>query len=248
MKMNTMTEQDEEKEIVKRIKNLEKKISKLEKESRIGLEDQLFFGVVISVALFVITLDLNGLTSFFQSVIKLSYTDSLQLSETIKNISIAFLISSSVLRYYGAIRPHKGARLSSFLCLIMGLDFFLILFVVNALKGFSIEVFPFTLPFSLIALLFIYLAMGKFIERRIIKFYAERGLVLKKYTKISFVSYLFADLSFALYCMLATQMVLATYFNLFLSQLQLQIILIVIFCVFAFLYLLRLRREKIVRF
>jgi len=243
-----LKEEKDDIELIERINRIEKKLSKIQRESKVGLEDQLFFGLVVAIALFVITLPLDELTTFFQNIIKIDFAEALALSETIKNISIASLVLSCVLRYYGAIKPHKGARLMSFLSLVMGFDFFLLMFIINIAKGFAIEANPFTLPYSLIALVIIYLAIGKYVEGKIVNFYAKRGFVLKKYAKLPIVSYLFAILSFALYITLAIQFILAIYAKLLLDTLQLQLIFASIFCAFAFLYIIRLKREKILRF
>lgn len=239
---------EEENELIKRIKKIEKKLNKIERESKVGLEDQLFFGLVVAIALFVITLPLDELAIFFQIITNLSYADALGLSETIRNISIACLALSCVLRYYGAIKPHKGARLQSFLSLVMGFDFFLFMFIVNIAKGFALKINPFTLPYSLLALAIIYLVTGKFVERNIVKFYAEKGFVLKKYTKLPIVSYLFAMLSLALSVAIVTQFVLFIFFNSLITTSQLQLIFVLLYSVFSLLYLIRLKKERILKF
>ena len=243
-----MVDQEHKDELVEEVKKLRKKLSKIERESKAGLEDQLFFGFVISIAFFVITLDLNEFAFFFQSIIGLSPVDALTLSETIRNISIASLVLSSISRYYGAIKPHKGARLVSFLSLITALDFFLLMFVINISKGVAIEVSVFTLPFSLVALFIIYFVIGFFVEKKIVKFYAERRLVLKKYARFPIISPLFADITFALYSMLVTQFILGVFLGVSLDQNQLYITYLLFSCPFLVFYFLRLKREKMIMF
>jgi len=162
----------------------------------------------------------NELASFFENSMNLNYSDILPISETITNFSVVSLVSSSLLRYYGAVKPYKGSSLFSFLCLTMGFNFFLFMFVLSIFKGFAIEVSAFIFHYSLIALLFIYLVISRFVERKIVEFYTKRGLVLKKHTRLPIVSYLFVFLCIAVHCTLAAELILAVAFNFSLDRSQ----------------------------
>lgn len=239
---------EQENELVKRIRKIEKKLAKIEKESKVGLEDQLFFGLVVSLALFVMTLPLAELSSLFQSVFRLDYTIASDLSESIRNISIVCLLSSIFLRYYGAVKPHKGARLWSFLCLLASFDFFLLFFLPKLTYGLAFEVRAIAFPLSHVALFIMYILMGRFVESKIILFYAKRGFVLKRYAK-PIVSFLFAVLSGCIYTTLAVQLTALIVFNTSLSQTQIfGVFALTYFFLVAFGYLLFLRRQKLVRF
>ncbi len=241
--------EERENELVKRIKKIEKKLAKIERESRVGLEDQLFFGLVVSVALFVVTLNVADMTYLFHNILMVDYNLAVALSESIKNISIVFLISSAILRYYGAVKPHKGARLWSFLCLLASFDFFLLFLLPRlTLNEVLVRVRFWAFPLSHVLLFFIYLFMGKFIERRMISFYAKRGFVLKRYSK-PLVSFLFAVISVSLYSSLILQAFLYVYFGITLVGIQYDILFYSIYAILTTsIYLLFLRRQKILRF
>jgi len=238
----------QENELIKRIKNIEKKLAEIERESKVGLEDQLFFGLIVSLALFVMTLPLTDLASFFQNVIKLENTVAWNLSETIRNTTIVSLLLSILLRYYGAVKPHKGARLWSFLCLIISLDFFLLTFLPTLTLNLAVEVRAVAFPLSHIALFFIYTLLGKFVESRIILFYARRGFVLKRYAK-PIVSFLFASLSACVYMTSVVQLLALIFFNVSLNEVQVWFVYILAYIFLVGIgYLLFLRRQKIIRF
>lgn len=238
----------QENELVKRIKNIEKKLAEIERESKVGLEDQLFFGLVVSLALFVMTLPLTDLASFFQNVIGIKNTTAWSLSETIRNATIVSLLLSILLRYYGAVKPHKGARLLSFLCLIVSLDSFLFAFLPTLTLNLAVEVRTLAFPLSHIALFFIYFLLGRFVESRLISFYAKRGFVLKRYAK-PIVSFLFACLSACLYTALIVQLLAIVYFNTVFNEVQMGFVYaLAYFFLVVIGYLLFLRRQKIIQF
>lgn len=194
------------------------------------------------------TLPLTDLVSFFQNVIKLEDTVAWNLSETVRNATIACLLLAILLRYYGAVKPHKGARLWSFLCLIISLDFFLVAFLPKITLNLAVEMRTIAFPLSHFALFIIYTLMGKFVESRIILFYAKRGFVLKRYAK-PFVSFLFANLSACLYITLVVQLFALVLFNTSLSEVQIWLVYILVYLFLIGIgYLLFLRREKIIRF
>ena len=140
--MKTMTEQDEEKELVKRIRNLEKKIGKLEKESRIGLEDQLFFSLVFSLALLAIALPSLDVATLFES-----FGVTLELPTQIlstKVVVIALLIISSALRYRVSILKESSKKR-------------------NILRAWSVELLILSFCFLLLDLLI--RGLGTFLEK-----------------------------------------------------------------------------------
>lgn len=238
-------EKKEEDTIAKKLEQLRSETSRLERESRIGSEDQLFFGLIVSLALFVVTLPLTDFASFIQLIGKLDYVTAMNLAQSIKNISIVCLILSAILRYYASIKPNKGARLFSFLLLLMALDVFLVLFFPILSFNLSIEVRTIAFPLSFFALLVVFLLMGKFVESKVIMFYAERGFLLKRYAK-PIVSFLFACISGGLYFAQVIMFLLLSFGML--DELWRTVIFLSSYILFVLVgYLLFIRREKLVR-
>lgn len=198
-----MTE-EEEKELLDRIKKIEKALAKIDRESKVGLEDQLFFGVVVSLALFFLALPFVESTSLLQTVFLFDYTTALNIATTFRNSSVLLLLSSMLLRYYGAIKPHKGARLWSILCLLFSFDLFLFSLLPALTNNISIEMKPIAIPLTYFVLFVIYWVMGKYVEPSIISFYAERGFVHKRYSE-PIVSFLFMCLCATIYFTIAIQ-------------------------------------------
>jgi hypothetical protein len=152
---------EEKDELIKKIDKIEEKLNKIERDSRIGLEDQLFFGLVVSLAFFLVALPFTELQSFFQTVFQFNETTALNISLGIRNIFIVSLLLSVFSRYYGAIKPHKGSRLISLLCLLFALDVFLANFVPALTYNLSVEIKAIAFPYSYIALFFYLLAYGQ---------------------------------------------------------------------------------------
>ena len=163
-------------------------------------------------------LPLTELTSLFQTAFGLCYVNAFDLSESVRNTSVVCLPLSIFLRYYGAVKPHKGARLLSFLCVVVALDFFLLGFLPRLTFGFSIEIRAIAFPLSFFALFVIYFLIG-ILEKRVISFYAKRGIVSKKYAE-PIVSFLFAMFSACFYVASVIQLVLPVFFNVILDEAQ----------------------------
>jgi len=239
-------EQSED-ELLKSLKKIEKKISKIDRESKVGLEDQLFFGLVVALALFVVTINPIDFTTFLQSSFNFDYTTAANIANSIKNLSIGCLVLSSLTRYYGAVKPHKGARLWSIELLIVAFYFFLQQLLPSITLNFVFKVEAIAFPLSHILLFFIYFLLGDFFEIRIIKFYAERKLVYKKYAK-PIVSFFFVLFSASLYFTIITQLISAVVFSSPLSQTSMSIIFVISYCVFVgFGWLLYLNKHRIIR-
>jgi hypothetical protein len=241
-----MSEEEKKKELLDRLKRIEKKLTKMDRESKIGLEDQLFFGVIVSLALFFIALPSTELTSLFQNVFLFDPTTALDVATVIRNTSILFLLASIGLRYYGAIKPHKGARLWSILCLLFAFDVFLLNVVPAFTLNISVEMKPIIIPISYVILAIVYSIMGKFVEASVLSFYAKRGFVLKRYSK-PIVSILFVDLSTCIYFALAVQVISYFAFQHLLTQIEISVSYLIFYFIFVgIVYFLYLRRQKII--
>jgi hypothetical protein len=172
-----VTEREGTKELIKK---LEKKIAKLEEESRTSVEDQLFFGVIISLVVFVLELDIPEVVSLFQTAgFTLDTASSIALG--VRNVTLLCLIAASATRYYGVVSgkmKSRTYRLRSLQCLIMAWNFFIFLFTVNALSDI-ISLGSISLPVALFIMLVAFLLM-KYLEKKILSFYASRKLIFKK--------------------------------------------------------------------
>ena len=94
-------------------KKIQDRLDRIEEESRISSEDQLFFGAIVAIALFVLTLSVTDIASFIQAASRIDIDTATRLSQSIKNAAIICLVLSAILRYYAAIKPSKKARLVS---------------------------------------------------------------------------------------------------------------------------------------
>jgi hypothetical protein len=88
--------------------------------------------------------------------------------------------------------------------------------------------------------------MGKFLETKLIAFYANRGFVLKRYAK-PIVSFLFQCFAGCIYATLAIAL-LASVNNISLNSLQIQLVFILFYLLIVVLgYFLFLRRIKLLK-
>jgi len=177
-----MTEQDETKELIKK---LARKLTKLEKESRMGLEDQLSFGVIVSLVVFLVTLDLAQTTLFFQKFFGLALDTAMRTAEGVRNTGLLCLVAASATRYYGAVsgqRASKKYRLYSLQCLIGAWNFFILLFIINAFSDASFNLGAMSMPIAGIALVVVYFLMIRF-EKKALDFYATKEFIFKKDAK-----------------------------------------------------------------
>lgn len=238
----------EDNDLVKRIKNLQRKVNRIDREMKVGTEDQLFFGVVVSVTVFLITLSLSDIAAFIQSATSVDYSVALTLSTNLKNAAFSLLVLSATLRYYAALKPHKGARLFSFLTLLSALDIFLLLFfpMLSFNIGSEAKVIVFILSYALLTAIFI--VQGRFFESKVILFLADRGCVHKKYAK-PIVSFLFACASGGVYIYVTVLFLMQVVFQVRVGQIQNLVLFFVCYVLFAVTgYILFLRRQKILSF
>jgi hypothetical protein len=236
---------ESEEGIPEAIEEIKKDLREIKRDSLASQEDQLFFGFVISITLFVIALPIDQLASSFEDFLHLGSPDTLRVSETIKNISIVCLVCSSLLRYYASVKPHKGARLWSFYSLMVGLDFFIITLAANVAMGLALEIQLVVFPLALVISLCAYVGLGK-LESKILGFYADKHLVLRRYSKFPLVSYLFALLTASVLATVAVESAYVLLFGVSLSLISIQIVYYAFALLFFLMYLLKLKRKKII--
>lgn len=238
-----MPEENEE-ELLERIKSIEKKINKIDRETSIGLEDQLFFGLIVSMALFFLALPFTESIAFFQNIFQLNYAAASGIAEAMRNIFVLSLICSTALRYYGAVKPHRDARLWSIMFLLFSFDMFLMNFMQTLTINVFVKVDVIIIPFSYLFLMLLYVLMGKFLEPKLLRFYAKKDSISKRYV-YPIVSRLFVTLTAIVYCTIAVQVLALVVFRTLTSVENL--IAYLLFSLFFFLsYLLNLVRNEVI--
>lgn len=189
-----------EKNIDEKLQDIEKKLAKINKESRVSTDDQLFFGLVLSFLLFFLAVPLPDVTSFFQTTFGLSGTDASTLALGLKNSTVFFLLLSLAFRYYAALKFHKGSRLWSILFLLTAFELFLWnLFLslrsqISGLIGNPPESLYVASLLSYAMSFLSYSLMAKYVESKGLEFYADKQLIQSKYAR-PFVSALFMAFS-----------------------------------------------------
>ena len=188
------------------LKNLESKIEATEKESfdrfkRLenrgdedrrrskweyiaSNEDQLFFGVIISLFVLFVTLPINDLASFLENVLKQNHDLALTNAGNIKYVGIVLFLISTITRYcavFGDQRVSKKLRFASFEGLWLELGFLILIITFNLSNILSpqIGVLGLSVTFFVITLIFVGMIL---LERYILRIYAKKELIAKEYS------------------------------------------------------------------
>jgi len=181
---------EENKEIIDKLKDLDSKIDRLKKEAFVGLEDQLFFGVIIALLILFVTLPINDLGVFFQNTFGLGQDEALNVAGTIRYLGIVIFLVSTLARYYAVISNQNTAKRSRHLSiemLILAFNTIVLVVVVNLVPIFGIYIGPFGLSMALFVLVILYIIMIP-LEKRILKIYANKGFIFKKDTTFPYAS------------------------------------------------------------
>ena len=174
-------------QLEEKLRALEEKLKGIEKESHLTLEDQLFFGLVFSLLLLVITFpSVTDMVSFFEGF-ELVKINPFLLTYAIKSMLVLTLFSSSGSRYYGAIKKSQPAKSLSLKSILLGI-YGLVLEIVYLYGGTFLfqtigeDMFPFLFLSFIITLIALYLGV---IEKMILNFYQTIGqITLDKYMKV----------------------------------------------------------------
>lgn len=173
------------KDIEEKLETLEDRVKSIEVKSHLNLEDQLFFGLVFSLLLLVITFpSINDMVNLFENIPLIS-SGAYSYAYSIKFILIAPLFPASVCKYYGAIRKSQSAQYHSIRLLLLASFGFLFMIVVVFLGQFLYQVIGGDmLPTLFLILILLGLGLGV-IEKRILYFYHSIGqLTLDKYIRV----------------------------------------------------------------
>jgi len=192
-----MAAQNEEE---RKLDRIEHKVNQIERDMKASSDDQLFFGLVLSLAVLLFTTPFSYVQQFFQDFAKFTPESGASLAQTIKQAVVLSLVASTAARYYGAIvgrvRPSKTARALSIKVLFLGWDGFLFSFVISFFLTFQFFGFMSLFAAAVVALV-VFIGMA-YAERKILSFYASRYLIFKK-DITPFVSNLFQLLALSLY-------------------------------------------------
>jgi hypothetical protein len=236
--------------IDERLQEIEKKLTRIERESRVGIDDQLFFGLVLSFLLFFLAVPLPDVTNFLLASFKLDPGAASNVALGLKNAFVVFLLLSVVFRYYAAVKLAKGHRLWSILFLFIAFNLFvwnLVFAIGNPLvppSGYTIENSFVSLSAAYIVLFVIYLLIGKLVESKILGFYAKKELISKKYVTPIASAFFICFLGTGGIVLLLEEVVFFGAKILF-SQLILNVALFLSFLVCFSLYILFLRKRKV---
>jgi len=165
------------------LERIENRLKRIEKDLAMASEDQLFIGLVFSLAVFLGTLPFSDLTQFFQDFAKFTAENGATVAQAIKFGSVLCLLLSTAARYYGIVvgrvRPSKAARAVSLELLIMAWNAFLFSFVISIIFNLSIILAVWTIPVAAIVALIVFICMAR-VENKILSFYASRYLIFKR--------------------------------------------------------------------
>ena len=181
-------------EILERLKQIEDKIDSQKQESLASDEDQLFFGVIISLLVLFVTLPINDLTSFLQSVFSVDQSIASTNAGYIKYLGIIFLLASTLTRYCAVVSDpdaSKKFRYASFEALWLALDIIILNIIINLITTLSLQIGLSGLSVTFLILTSIFIGM-RVLEEYILKVYARKGLIMEK--PFPFASLLFLSI------------------------------------------------------
>jgi len=180
-------EKKTEEEILEKLRRIEDTINRQKKESLASNEDQLFFGVIISLLILFVTLPTNDLASFLQSVFSIDPSIALTNAGSIKYFGIMLFLASALTRYCAVISNPDVARklrYASFEALWLGLGIIILTTTINLITNLSLQIGPSGLSVTFLILTLIFIGM-LWVERYILKVYARKGLIIEKYSPLA---------------------------------------------------------------
>jgi hypothetical protein len=170
-------------EVISKLRELEHKIDSIKKEKLVDSEDQLFFGVIISLFILFVTLSMGDFTSFLQNTFRLSYNDASTLAQSVRYLGIALFLFSALTRYYAVVgnqtasKKYRYYSLEGFvfslasILVIISVNLITVLASLTQLVAVEITVLLMTLMLLLLNIL----------EIKILNLYASRTFIAKKY-------------------------------------------------------------------
>jgi hypothetical protein len=195
-----MSENGDNSDVSRKLQDIESTLKKIERQARFSSEDQFFFAVSFSLVVLFITLPMNDAINFFRGTFVLSDVMATSVANGIRVIGIVTAMSASLLRYYGSMcseRICKEKRLQSIIILLVGFWFFIFVIGSSEFNSITLTTTLVVVPLGLAIMAFFYFALS-FLESRILRFYASKGLIQKSETT-PIVSASFAFMCLAYY-------------------------------------------------
>ncbi|MFA5364055.1 MAG: hypothetical protein WC325_02610 [Candidatus Bathyarchaeia archaeon] len=166
-----------EKRIDEKIKKIESSLEKIEKSSALATDDQLFFGIVFALLILLFQLPEFDLCDIFKQI-GISVEPSSGFI-TAKWFFISFLLFSSVSRYLTALTANditKNKLRMISVSFLLGCIYFIIAdWAIRALSALLTEINVFLLVLAPLALTFIIIIIGHFVEKRWNAIYGGKG-------------------------------------------------------------------------
>jgi len=172
------------KDIEEKLKVLEDRLKSVEVKSHLSLEDQLFFGLVFSLLLLVVTFPSVGDMASFLEGFELFASNALSMTYATKLMLVTSLFGSSGYRYYGAIRKSQYAQYQSIHFLLVGICGFLLLVTFVFLGQFLFQIIGENM-LTVLSLIFILVGFGLgILEKAILDFYQTIGQIKRKNIRV----------------------------------------------------------------
>jgi len=166
-----------ENRIDKKIKKIESSLEKIEKSSALATDDQLFFGIVFALLILLLQLPEFDLCDIFKQI-GISVEPSSGFI-TARWLFISFLLFSSISRYLTALTANditkNKLRMISVSFLLGCLYFIITDWSIRALSAILTEINVFLLILAPLALTFVSIIIGHFVEKRWNAIYGGKG-------------------------------------------------------------------------
>ena len=159
------------------MKKIKSSFEKLEKSSALTTEDQLFFGLVLALLILVFQLQEFDLSAIFKEIgIQVEPSSGLITART---VLISFLLFSSVTRYVTALTTNdttKNKLRMYSLSFLLSCPYFIVAdWSIRALSPVLTEIDVFLIVIAPLALTFVSIVIGHFVEKRWNKIYGGEG-------------------------------------------------------------------------
>jgi hypothetical protein len=176
--------------VAEKLQELDHRIRASEQGSKLSLDDQLFFGLVFSVGILLITYpSVSDLSLFFEKSLGLQSFFASNLSYSLKLVTVLSLLLSSSFRYYGAIQERGFYKYLSLELVMFSINFFSA-FTINMYWLQSLALGMSTRFLMDIVVTLAALGLG-IVETRIIRFYVKIGQLAKIYPPFAHLPFLF---------------------------------------------------------
>jgi len=154
------------------------KLEEIEKKNRQNLEDQLFIGLIISLALLFVTFpSLADFSLFFQKYLNAPLESADSWALALKIFFVIGFFFSALSRYYGAIQNSEKWRYWSIEALFFIISYLIAGILIGGIGAGLIEVRANELFMLILTVLVVATYLVGLLERKILQFYLEMGQI-----------------------------------------------------------------------